>query len=444
VTGGGLGVDLDDLDSYSSKITTDVVDDDQLYDIPLERVISSATGLGKWVAGGDGSGVTFVPEAPEDGLQYGRENGAWTEIDAGGVWDSDGIEDANGNATGHYYHLSNAENTNIFKTTIGSDEVEMMGLTSISAGGYLDQDGTPILTGYATEDFVTEAIGAIPPVDLDGYATEEYVNANAIKVGDGLAKDQRNDVEATFQIIRDDSGAENTTDLLYINGTRGTFSIGHDGAVAFKGDTEIRGESNEIGGLPYISNFQSVQANDGKFDFVQAQEFVDAYGNSIIQPPAPVASVNGKTGAVSLSAADVGALPTSYTPPEPDVSQAHVKSAASLKGNEHGFSIGLTPGFGQNLRFVFGSSPTGQYDSSVMLGNSGYQFAIVYSAQFYKGGSPMLAADDLIDTFTTIKSAITEETTVEGLRSSVVSGLDAVIQKLQAMEDKAEEEGHKS
>ena len=80
-----------------------------------------------------------------------------------------------------------------------------------------------------------------------------------------------------------------------------------------------------------------------------------------------------------------------------------------------------------------------------MLGNSvSYQFSIVYAANFYKAGSPMLAAVDLIDTFATIKSAISQEDTVEGLRSSVLSGLDAVIAKLQVMEDLAEEEGHKS
>jgi hypothetical protein len=55
----------------------------------------------------------------------------------------------------------------------------------------------------------------------------------------------------------------------------------------------------------------------------------------------------------------------------------------------------------------------------------------------------MIAGVDLIDTFSTIKSAITEETTVEGLRTAVVSGLDKVLAKLQALEDKAVEEGHK-
>lgn len=32
------------------------------------------------------------------------------------------------------------------------------------------------LTGYATEDYVKEAIAAIPEVDLEGYATEKYVD----------------------------------------------------------------------------------------------------------------------------------------------------------------------------------------------------------------------------------------------------------------------------
>jgi hypothetical protein len=176
VTGGGLGVDLDDLDSYSSKVTTDVVEDDQLYDIPLERVISRTTGKGEWVAGGDGSGQVFVPEAPDDGLQYGRQSGTWTEIDAGGVWDADGINGPDGGGIGHYYHLSNAPNTNIFETAIGSDEVKMLNMQSVASASFTDLDGNPILTGYSTETYVDEAIAAIPPTDFDGYATETYVD----------------------------------------------------------------------------------------------------------------------------------------------------------------------------------------------------------------------------------------------------------------------------
>ena len=459
VTGGGLGVDLDDLDSYSSKITTDVVDDDQLYDIPLERVISSATGEGKWVAGGDGSGAVFVPEAPLDGLQYGRENGEWTEVDAGGVWDSDGIEDVDGNAIGHYYHLTNSENTNIFKTTIGSDEVEMMGLTSISASGYLDQDGQPILTGYATETYV------------DG------------KVADMIDSTKKNDVvEGTFQIVWDDSADENYPfngrigynknsadpnsldgSFMYVSGNRGTFSIGRDGDVELHGASEIQGIPDGItGDMPWISGFQSVQALQIIADSVQAVEFVDANGNSIIQPAgvtsvnamtgnvtldysdvgakpnsykAPVDSVNGKTGAVALTAADVGALDSSYQPPAPETAQG-------LDRNGVGATVVGVSGFQGNFT-NFMPTKNGTYSMFGCIGQPTTQWSVVYSASFYKDGSPMIAGVDLIDTFSTIKSAITEETTVEGLRTAVVSGLDQVLAKLHALEDKAVEEGHK-
>jgi hypothetical protein len=390
VTGGGLGVDLDDLDSYASKVTTDVVEDDQLYDIPLERVISSATGLGKWVAGGDGSGVTFVPEAPEDGLQYGRENGTWTEIDAGGVWDSDGIEDANGNATGHYYHLTNSENTNIFKTTIGSDEVEMMGLTSIKASGYLDQDGTPILTGYATEEFVTEAIGAIPPVDFTGYATETFVS-------DSIAAIDIPEVDFT----------------------------------GYATETYVGEEIAKIP-VPPPAPVDSVNGKTGAVALTASD--VDALPSSYTPPAAPVASVNGKTGAVTLTHTDVGALPSTYVPP--------ATSSPEIARGDVGAAVAGVSGF-QGSFTNFYPTKNGTYSQFGCIGQPSTQWSVVYSTSFYKNGSPMIAGVDLIDTFSTIKSAITEETTVEGLRTAVVSGLDKVLAKLQALEDKAVEEGHK-
>lgn len=46
---------------------------------------------------------------------------------------------------------------------------------------------------------------------------------------------------------------------------------------------------------------------------------VGALPVTYVPPAAPVRSVNGKTGAVSLSASDVGAMPDSYQPPEPPV-----------------------------------------------------------------------------------------------------------------------------
>lgn len=59
----------------------------------------------------------------------------------------------------------------------------------------------------------------------------------------------------------------------------------------------------------------------------------DASGNVVVSIPAvPVTSVNGKTGAVVLSAADVHALPdTTVIPPAPDLSMYETKAEANTK-----------------------------------------------------------------------------------------------------------------
>jgi hypothetical protein len=49
------------------------------------------------------------------------------------------------------------------------------------------------------------------------------------------------------------------------------------------------------------------------------------------EPPYPVTSVNGETGAVVLTASDVSALPDTYTPPAPDLSAYITTSAADAK-----------------------------------------------------------------------------------------------------------------
>ena len=273
VTGGGLGVDLDDLETYPSQITTDVLEDDQLYDIPLERVISSTTGKGEWVAGGDGSGNVFVPEAPDDGLQYGRQSGTWTEIDAGGVWDADGIDGPDGGGIGHYYHLSNAPNTNIFETAIGSDEVKMLNMTSVASDSFTDLDGSPILTGYSTETYVDEAIAAIPPTDLSGvlkkqsHATQ-YMSGqyNLLEWGTVVPEGEE---RGAYSAITLGQGSGTDAGLggsaLYIETDNGSYSINNFSFYVRGGKIQGAYGATIVG-----------------FDSVQATDFLDADGNSIV------------------------------------------------------------------------------------------------------------------------------------------------------------------
>jgi hypothetical protein len=108
-----------------------------------------------------------------------------------------------------------------------------------------------------------------------------------------INRNVRNDVlEGTFQIIWDDSAdptypfngrigynknAQDPNSLdgsfLYVNGNRGTFSVGRDGDVELHGPSEIQGIADRLtGDKPWITGFSYVQADD----------FLDADGNSII------------------------------------------------------------------------------------------------------------------------------------------------------------------
>lgn len=64
VTGGGLGIDLNDPEALPGDIVRDDVGEDvSLYDRPLVRVISSATGKGTWVPiPGDTESVLFTDD----------------------------------------------------------------------------------------------------------------------------------------------------------------------------------------------------------------------------------------------------------------------------------------------------------------------------------------------------------------------------------------------
>ena len=118
--------------------------------------------------------------------------------------------------------------------------------------------------------------------DSDDVDLSDYVNST-----------ERNYVsEGDFQLVWDDSSDPSypfngrigynsqSTDpnsldgsFLYINGTRGTFSIGRDGDVELHGASEILGVEDRLTGeRPWITGFSYVQASD----------FLDEDGNSII------------------------------------------------------------------------------------------------------------------------------------------------------------------
>ena len=349
---------------------------------------------------------------------------------------------------------------------------------TLQAQDFLDGEGNSIIGG---------------DVDLDWVNNEE--NSNTISLGWGNIPDGSDQIvigkQATSksESIAIGKGAQAGSEAVVVGGAdssaeyAGT-AIGYnanagENSIALGSYVVAKDFEFAIGGQIKTVNFSRAT--------LQAQDFLDGEGNSIVgggvdltgyateayvgeeiakipaPPPAPVTSVNsmtgnvlldysdvgakpssykapvdsvnGKTGAVSLSASDVGALPTSYTPPP----------TTNMFAGSVGIVIGSSYGFGGSQPYLMPCNEALTYINTGMMGNGqSTQWSVMYSASFYKNGSPTMSAVDLIDTFTTIKSAITEESTVEGLRTSVINGLDAVLAKLQAMEDKAEEEGHKA
>ena len=114
-----------------------------------------------------------------------------------------------------------------------------------------------------------------------------------VDLSDYVKSTTRNYVsEGAFQIVWDDSSDPNYPfngrigynsqsndpnsldgSFLYINGTKGTFSIGRDGDVELHGASEILGVEDRLtGDRPWITGFS----------YVQAADFRDADGNSII------------------------------------------------------------------------------------------------------------------------------------------------------------------
>ena len=70
------------------------------------------------------------------------------------------------------------------------------------------------------------------------------------------------------------------------------------------------------------------EANTNAFTDAEKSKLAGIEAGAQVNVPAPVQSVNGQTGDVMLTAADVGALPDSYTPPA-----APVQSVAGKTGS---------------------------------------------------------------------------------------------------------------
>ena len=126
----------------------------------------------------------------------------------------------------------------------------------------------------------------------DGSVVQLNDGADDVDLSDYVSKSKQNDVaEGQFRLVWDHSadpdfpfngsiGYDGNNDdpdsvggsFLYAKGIRGTVSIGRDGDMELHGPSEIKGMPDREDNLPWITDFAYVQAGD----------FLDADGNSII------------------------------------------------------------------------------------------------------------------------------------------------------------------
>lgn len=169
--------------------------------------------------------------------------------------------------------------------------------------------------------------------------------------------------------------------FLYAGGREGILAIGRNGDLEMQGDNTIRGREHR-GGKPLMYGFASISAD----------VFLDPDGNSI----------EGANVKIAASA------PTDLA------TEGDLWYSTSDKG--------LYCFDGQFWFEVTGR----QLPPDTVLSVNGRVGSVVVSASDV-GAVP---ASTMVAAFATLKEAITEEDTVEGLRSAVIDGIDAVISKL--------------
>jgi hypothetical protein len=121
-----------------------------------------------------------------------------------------------------------------------------------------------------------EGSGGGGDIDLSGYVSKTEQN----DVEEGVFRltwDHSSDPDFPFNGSLGYSGTNMDPDspggsFLYAKGDKGTVSIGRDGDMELHGQSEIRGVSDRDGNLPWLTDFS----------YVQAADFRDADGNSII------------------------------------------------------------------------------------------------------------------------------------------------------------------
>ena len=213
------------------------------------------------------------------------------------------------------------------------------------AGNYL----TEVPNGYATEEFVKNKIAEAElggeEVDLSGYAQKSELPTKISQLQNDAGYAKTEDVPTKPA----DIGAQPEGDYALrseipsvpvqsVNGKTGAVSLSASDVGALPSSTVIPTVPTKVSAFEndkgYLAEHQDLSGYAKTSDIPTKPEDIGAQpsGNYALKseiPTVPVQSVNNKTGAVVLSASDVGARPSTWTPTYSDVGADKSGTASS-------------------------------------------------------------------------------------------------------------------
>ena len=497
VTGGGLGIDLDDPDSLPSDLVRDDVGGDlSLYDKPLNRVISSYDGKGKWVeaVAGEGGGgeqnlELDMDDAGEGRVHYnfwlkgiGRDN---PEIPNPQFRYEMGEEftklDFDEGYFNYRLHVLGDDGEEVLEVDRWEDNITAS--KPIQAPDFLDADGNSIIgTG-----------GGGGGADSPWVMQDSYVHL----AGENFSGD--------WPIYFDIGGGDGSWNMLNVIQLDGKWYYGE-----FSNITDMEGETLELGPnvrSRVVAKGEKRQPKSATRDLdwaevplvvhgkIQANDIVDADGNSIIGGGGGAGSdIPFDDGVISVHGIEVAAdYETGEWGHEVFAKEGGLKlTGGHADGQESSYGRLTTYNFDPYtlsqgyVQYCYDTDwngvvpPSGVYDNSTWAiwehhnppstdlnvriwggRNAGKRAGIgapLGRCDFYEGhfeevrsdsyldkdGNAMMSISDVIDGFSAVQQAVSDEVTVEGLRDAIANAMGGFIERLEARQAEVQAKVKKS
>lgn len=372
VTGGGLGIDLEDPEALPRNIVRDEVGDEiGLLDKPLNRVISSYDGAGKWVeAGGDDLWVASEPN------NFGQRRAKFSDQisnpddphDFSIRYSTDPELGTTSNATINAYKvyakgieaIGQIASDSVVTQTVMTAAVEANGnITAegvVQAADFLDADGNSIIGaggGGGGVDF---------PENDNGYAW--------VATPSGWKEDKGN---AQQNWIYRKAG----TDALIWESKKDHNTMAYSKAICIGFENKAAGKEDILLGH---NNYDMGEKNDGN-------NILIGKNNSCLMMDNVVAIGRDHS--------------CQYTGNDPDNGCVAIGQGNTVEGS--GIAIGKN--------------------------------CTAKDGQVVIGGKQISFASDLVDAFTTLQTAIADETTIEGIKTALTNSLGGLIEKFEGLKN---------